>query len=289
MQKPKQALNFLIAILLIVWASSFVAIRYTLEAYNPENLAFLRYLIASVTFIVVALIKKTKLPNLKDIPGFFVLGFLGFALYNLFLNYGERTVDAGIASFIINTSPFFSIIFVVLRKEEIMKKSEWFGILFSFTGVAILIFSKSKKIEVNIDALLILAAAISQGVFFVLQKKYYTTYTPLEITSYAVWSGTIILFFFSSNSIPAFANADWKHIMALIYLGIFPGSIAYLIVSYSLSKYKMSNFASYLFLIPFIAVIIGYLFLGEVPSLIGLAGGIMIIIGILVKNYKIIK
>lgn len=277
----------LIGIVLFVWASAFVAIRHGLEIFSAGNLAFLRYLTASVAFIVVAIIKKIKLPDVKDIPGCIFLGLLGFTLYNLLLNYGERTVDAGLASFIINTSPFISLLIVVFRKEEKISTQDCIGFIIAFSGVGIIIFSKNKTVSLNADALLILGAAISQAVYFVLQKKFLKKYTPLQITSYAVWCGTTILFFFADKPFAAIANADPNHIFSIIYLGIFPGTIAYLIVAFALAKYKMGNFASYFFLIPFIALGISFLLLNETPSLIGLLGGLLIILGILIKNKMI--
>jgi drug/metabolite transporter (DMT)-like permease len=74
----------------------------------------------------------------------------------------------------------------------------------------------------------------------------------------------------------------------LFFLGLFPGSIAYLIVALLINKYKMSSFASYLFLIPFIAVFTGYIFLKEVPALVSFLGGLVIIVGVLIKN-KVLK
>jgi drug/metabolite transporter (DMT)-like permease len=57
-----------------------------------------------------------------------------------------------------------------------------------------------------------------------------------------------------------------------------------LIVAFALAKYKMGNFASYFFLIPFITLGIGFLLLDEVPSMAAFLGGLLIILGILIKN-----
>lgn len=274
----------LIAIVLVLWASAFVSIRHALEMFTAGNLAFLRYVIASVIFAIAAYIRKIKVPEKKDIPGCVLLGFMGFTLYNLLLNYGERTVDAGLASFIINTSPFFSLLVVVFLKEEKLSKTDWTGLLLAFTGVAVIIFTGKSNFTLHADALLILGASLSQGIYFVLQKRFLKKYSPLEITSYAVWAGTAILFFFSDNPLSALVASDWRHIASVVYLGIFPGTVAYLLVAYTLAKYNMSSFASYMFLIPFIALLIGFLFMKEIPSIIALAGGALIISGILIKN-----
>lgn len=288
MKENKWIYTTLVAVLLIVWATAFVAIRHGLESFSPANLAFLRYLIASLSFIIIACINKFRLPAAKDIPGCIVLGSLGIAAYNLLLNYGEQTVDAGLASFIINTSPFIAVIWVALTKQEKLSGTDWSGLILSFIGVAVIIFSGNNTFSLSIDALLIFGAAVSQGIYFVLQKKMLQKYSPLELTAYSIWIGTIILFFFTSKPFTALQTAETEHIFSLLFLGLLPGSIAYFIVAYLLAKYKMSSFASYLFLIPFIALFTGYLFLGEIPGWIALGGGLLIVVGILIKN-KLIK
>lgn len=274
----------LVSLLLILWATAFVAIRHGLESFSPANLAFLRYLVASASFGIIAIPGKFKAPQWKDIPAILFLGALGFAAYNLLLNYGEQKVDAGLASFIINTSPFIAVVWMVVKKDEHLAQADWIGLIISLVGIAVIIFSRNRSFSVNIEALLIFLAAICQGIYFVLQKGLLKRYKALELTAYSIWAGTLIMFFFTDQPFTELAQADSKHVASLIFLGLFPGSIAYLIVALILSKYKMSNFASYLFLIPFIAVFTGYVFLKEIPSFISFVGGMIIIIGILIKN-----
>ena len=68
---------------LFLWSSSYIGIRYALHSYSPENLAFLRYLVASLIFIIVAIFRKIKIPSIFDLPGLAALGLVGFTLYNL--------------------------------------------------------------------------------------------------------------------------------------------------------------------------------------------------------------
>jgi drug/metabolite transporter (DMT)-like permease len=284
MDKTKLEIWAWIIAVLLFWASAFVGIRHALEAFSAENLAFLRYVAASLAFVVIAFFNKFKMPKRQDTPTFMLLGILGFVLYNLLLNYGEKTVNAGIASFIVNLSPFIATLFALILKNEHLSKNDWICLILSFIGISIIVFSKNTTLAFDFNAFLILGAAISQTLYFVIQKRLFERYSPLEITSYAVWFATIMLFFFSKNSLAEFRQADWQHKGSLIYLGIFPGAIAYLAVAVLLKKYKVSSVASYLFLIPFITLLLGFLTLNEVPSIISVLGGVLIILGILIKN-----
>ncbi len=277
------------SLVLILWASTYVGIRHSLEAFSAQNLAFLRYLCASVGFILVSLFAKIRKPSMIDMPLILLLGLTGFTIYNLLLNYGERTVSAGVASFLINTVPFFTILLVYFKKEEKLKYTDWIGMCIAFTGVAVIIITKDKSTFFDMDGFYILGAAFCQAFYFSMQKKLLRKYSPIELTSYAVWSGTVLLFFFSDRPFQSIIQSDKEHLFSVLYLGIFPGMIAYLIIANALNKYKTTNISSYLFFIPFITLILSWLFLSEIPSSWAIAGGILIVIGIFLKNIKINK
>ncbi|MDN5286744.1 MAG: Permease of the drug/metabolite transporter superfamily [Mucilaginibacter sp.] len=237
--------------ILVLWSSSYIGIRYALTSYTPENLGFLRYLMASVVFLIIATFQKIKLPEIKDLPGLTAIGLFGFTLYNLLLNYGETTVDAGTSSFIINTVPFFSLLFAVLKKQERAKKSDWLGLVIAFSGVALIVFSKNKGLNTfNWYTVLILGAAICQALSFSIQKQYLIKYTPVELTSYTIWIGTILMAFFTKQPFSTIVSSPLFQTLTIVYLGVFPGAIAFLLMGIALKKYQLSKISSYLFLIP---------------------------------------
>ena len=101
-----------IAVTLIFWASAFAGIRVGLKAYSPENLVLFRFLTASSVLLVYAIITRMPLPERKDLPAIFFLGFIGITVYHLALTYGELKVTAGSASLLIawiwlGEMPFF--------------------------------------------------------------------------------------------------------------------------------------------------------------------------------------
>ncbi len=272
---------------LLLWASSYVAIRHALEQTTPENLAFLRYFIASIGFIIAGFFTKTEKPRIADIAGFIFLGLTGFALYNLCLNWGERTVTAGIASFIINTVPFFTMIIVFVKKEEKLWAKDWIAMLTAFSGVALIIFTQNGATRIDYNSLLILVAAVCQAIYFSLQKTFLTRYSPITLTRYAVWSGTVFLFFFSDNSFQSLSSANTSTILVVFYLGLFPGMLAYLIMAFILGKQKVTNVSSYLFLIPFITLLLGWFFKNELPTVWAFVGGALVVFGIVLKNWNV--
>ena len=97
---------------LIFWASAFAGIRVGLKAYSPENLVLFRFLTASIVLLVYAIITRMPLPERKDLPAIFFLGFIGITVYHLALTFGELKVTAGSTSLLIawiwlGEMPFF--------------------------------------------------------------------------------------------------------------------------------------------------------------------------------------
>ena len=101
-----------IAFTLIFWASAFAGIRVGLKAYSPENLVLFRFLTASIVLLVYAIITRMPLPERKDLPAIFFLGFIGITVYHLALTFGELKVTADSTSLLIawiwlGEMPFF--------------------------------------------------------------------------------------------------------------------------------------------------------------------------------------
>ena len=148
---------------MILGASAFPGIRAGLEGYSPYHLALLRFLIASITLAALAMVLRIRAPRRADLPRLMLLGFLGFAFYHVALNYGEVTVTAGAASFIISTVPIFNVALSMFILRERLRPVAWAGMAISMFCVALITLGENGGLEPSAGALLILAAAIAQS------------------------------------------------------------------------------------------------------------------------------
>ena len=134
--------------------------------------------------------------------------------------------------------------------------------------------------------MLILLASFSESIYFVFQKKYLDKYGPLPFTSYTIWSATIIMGFFASDLSDQIASASTGATISAVYLGVFPTVLAYFAIAYITANSGASEAASSLYLTPAASFLIAWVWLGEVPTFLTIAGGMITLIGVSLTYLK---
>ncbi|MGX5586292.1 DMT family transporter [Bacillus thuringiensis] len=277
------------AFTILIWGTAFPAIRLGLESYTPEHLTLLRLLIASFILLLFSFIYKLRLPDLKDIPAIFIFGALGFTIYHIALNYGEKTVNAGSASLIISVTPIVTAILASVFLNDKMKLNGWLGGVMSFAGIALISFSQGDAIQLNSGGLFILLAAISESLFFVFQTSYLKKYGFLPFTIYTILSSTVCMLIFLPGVYQEILTAPLEVNLSVIYLGVFPTVLPYIALAYIISRAGASEATSSLYLTPITACFIAWIWLGEVPTLVSIIGGGITILGIVIAHIPVLR
>ncbi|EKD71836.1 MAG: hypothetical protein ACD_46C00086G0003 [uncultured bacterium] len=279
--------KFSIILVIVLWASAFVGIRVGLRDYSPEGLALLRFIIASILMGIV----YWRLPNrrpfhLGDTVSLFLIGALGVGIYHIALNYGEITVSSGMASFIISQSPIITALLALIFLGEQLNFLRVIGFFVSLIGIILITVGEEDGFKWDPGVGYIVISAIAGSIFSVLQKPFLRKYHPIEVTTFLLWGATLFLSFFIVDLKNDLSHASLLTTSAVIYLGIFPAAVGYIAWSYILSQVPASRAVSYLYCLPFVATLLGWICLGEVPAIIALLGGIFAITGVWIVNHS---
>jgi drug/metabolite transporter (DMT)-like permease len=210
---------------------------------------------------------------------FFLSGFLGFAFYTFAFNQGSVTTSSSTTSILISTAPIITVLLAGFFYNEKIKKVCWIAIGVEFTGIVIIsVFNGVLKLNPGISWILI--AAFSISMYNIIQRRLLKKYSTFQVTSFSIFSGTILLSFFIPGGISILITVPFYHVLNILWLGFFPGAIAYLFWTNAIGKAdKITSVTNFMFLTPLLASIIGFIIINEIPNTATIVGGIIIILG----------
>ncbi|WP_178125930.1 DMT family transporter [Pseudomonas sp. Fl5BN2] len=251
------------AAVILCWGYSPVGIHIGLEGYSPGHLALLRFLIASLFMAGIALLMKISRPHWRDLPWLLVLGFFAIALHHVSLNYGQQGLSAGASSVLAQSAPIFSSLIAFFWLKEPVSGWRWGCVVMGLAGAVLVVVGDKGLGAIEPRGLLVLLAAFSWGLYFVLQRRFSGRYGVLTTVCYMVWCGTLLLSVYTPGLAQAVLQASWRVNVAVLLLGVFPSALAYLAWAYVLARVEVSRASIAMYLIPPVAMLLAATVLGE--------------------------
>lgn len=274
-----------VAITVLGWSSAFPAIRAGLAGFGPTELGALRFAVPVLPAALYLLIARPALPKLGEAWRFAYGGLVFVGLYTLFLNFGQQTVSAGAASFIINVSPIITAALAVLLLGERFPVAAWIGTFVSFGGIGLIALGEGKGMRLEMGALFVLGGALCAATTTIIQKPLFARHNPLTVTAWNLLIGALMLSPALPNALGQALAAPGEALFAALYLGLFPSLIAYASWSVALSRLPAARASNYLYCVPPVATLIGFLWLGELPTTLGAIGGALALGGVVIVNF----
>lgn len=279
---------------MLLWGGTFIAGRLLADSVEPASAAFLRFLIASAAMLFVTLLvdKKLTVPPKKLWIPLTLLGMTGVFAYNVFFFSGLHHISAGRASLIVASTPLVITVFAAIFLRERLTSLKTSGVLLSLTG-AVMVISNGHPGSLFTGGFgpgerALIGCVLSWSAYSLIGRSVLRTLPPLTAVCYSSIIGTLLLAIPASREgllghLATISSLDWA---SLSYLGIFGTAIGFSLYYQGIKKIGATRAGIFINLVPFFSILLSWFILGESIKPIVLAGGVLVLCGVSLTNYR---
>ena len=275
-----------------VWGCSFIFIELGLEFLTPFGVAFIRCALGAITLLIFTKIRKVDLPKDRKIwQKLWVVAMLLNVIPGVLFAFAQQYVTSVLASIINAGTPLMTLVFMlIVFREEKLKPEQIIGLLIGALGV-LTVVGVWKDLGNNqlVGVIALLIAISCYGASYPYSTR---NVIPLKLKPEALATGQLIMaavtllpFFIISGISTDFYRL--QSVIAMLCLGIFGSGFAY-IWNFAITAAAGSAIASTVtYLTPVVAVIVGFLYLGEVIVWHEIVGALIVIVGALLSQGRL--
>ena len=287
------AVDALLVSVVTIWGFNFAVMKWVYQYFHPIAFTTLRFVLSSMAMFLVLKVRGEALRIARqDIRAILWLGFLGNTLYQFLFVLGLARTRAGNGALMMALSPVFAFLIGVLSKREHFSSVVLAGIVMSLVGVTAIVVFGSQTVSFA-DSwhgdLLMIGAAVCWGWQNAESTRLLAKYGTVRLTVATIIAGTAMMV---PLSLPWVMNQQWSGIAPIAWAGFgysALGSIVYgyFIWAYALRRIGVAHTSIFNNVTPIIALIAGWLLLGERPSMAQLAGVVLVLVGVfIVRSHK---
>jgi drug/metabolite transporter (DMT)-like permease len=275
-----------IAIVYVVWGSTYLAIKVSIETLPPLTSAGLRFLAASIVLGLIVLIVRRSSFRItrKEASTAALAGLLLLVGGNGLVVVAEESISSGLAALLVSTTPLWIVVLrsVVGDRPSVLTV---IGVLVGFAGVAIVLLPGSDGLDGDLPhALLIVVAALSWATGSLLATRRPMPANPFVGSVVEMFAGGLALvvigLFRGELADFDLSQLSTRSVLGWVYLVGFGSVVAFSAFVWVLDKAPVSTVATYAYVNPVIAVALGALVLSERVGVPVLLGGLVIVAAI---------
>lgn len=268
-------------------SGNFAAIKFAMPEIPIYVIAAVRFTVSAVILLVITYFyeRNLSLPPKMRLQ-VFLLGAIGIFAYQLLFAKGLSITTSVNTALMIAVSPIFTTIYAFITKEQKVNRSIIIFILTGFLGIILISLGKAGGISASLKTvpgdLLVLAASMFWAFYALLSQEILKKISVLKMTAYAMLSGAVLLWFVAAGDLSAVA---WKELSLSTWIGLSYSTLIATCLVFILWAVGISGIGTYkamiyMYLQPFVALLLGVLLLNESVSWYQLIGGAIIILSI---------
>lgn len=270
-----------------IWGVNFSVVKVVLREMDPFALNALRFPLAALAFWLVLRARGgVRRPASEDVPRILLLGLVGNVAYQVFFIQGLDGTLAGNASLLLATTPIWTLVLSFVAGHERPNLRVMAGIGCTLTGIVLIVLGRGGGLTVQSSTLrgdlLMLGAAVLWSAYTVWGRTPVTRYGPLRMTAWSLWIATPVIVVMGipslrSSDLTAVSPGAW---LGVVYAGVLSIAVAYVLWYRGVQLLGNSRTAVYSNLVPVMALVTAWLWLGETPTVGQLAGACVILGGL---------
>lgn len=272
--------------LALIWGVNFSVIKVGLRELHPLAFNALRFPLAVLALTgLLALRGSLSLPRRGDVPRVLALGVLGNVVYQLFFIFGIDATLAGNAAILLATTPVWVVVLSALRGHERPRAVVWIGVAATVAGMVAVVVGGEQEVALGGGTLrgdlLSAGAAVVWAVYTVEGRDLTRRYGSLRVTAWTLACGSVGLV---ALGIPFLADTDLAGLdpgtwAAVAYAGVLAIGVAYVIWYWGVRRIGSTRTSVFSNLVPVVALAAAWVWLGETPTGLQLAGAAVVIGG----------
>jgi len=270
---------------MILWSSSYIALKIAFRAYDPLVVIFSRMLVGSICFLLVGLRYRYTIRYQKgDYRLILFMALCEPCLYFIFEAQAIVYTTASQAGMIAAILPVLVMVSAVFFLNERIRITGWAGALLAVAGAIWLTIESSPQVNSPNPPLgnfLEFLAMVCCAGYLVTMRKLAIRYSPFFLTAVQTVIGAV--FFFPLLMLPVTklpTTLNYPSAIATFYLGAVVTTGAYSLNNWALKYIPASRAASYVNLIPVFSVFWGWSVLGETLSLMQIYAAAVVLAGV---------
>ncbi|QAV70425.1 EamA family transporter [Salinibacterium sp. UTAS2018] len=274
----------------IIWGLNFVVIDVGLEGMPPTLFLALRFLVVIVPTIFFVPRPKSRFRDVVLIGSFMSLGQFGLLYTALAIG-----MPAGLASLVLQAQVVLTVVFAALALRETPTRSQLVGVALGAAGLVVV--GSGRGVETPVLAFFVtVAAAASWAIGNVIARRVGrsgATSSPLAGLSLTVWSALVVpipmlalAFVINGADAVGFAltHLTVPQLLSTAYTAWLASLVGYGIWNTLLARHAASAVVPFTMLVPPIGMTTAWLALGEVPTVIEVIGGVMLLLGVAITT-----
>ena len=272
-------------ITVVLWASAFVGIRAAGDELGPGPLTLARVGVAALVLGAFVAVRGDALPPRRDVPRLVFCGVLWLGAYNVLLNAAEQRIDAGTAAMLISVGPVILAALAGVLLGEGYPRSLVLGCGIALCGAVVIgLATSGDDGSGGLGAALCIAAAAAYAGGVIAQKPLLERTSALQITFLACAAGAAACLPFAPALVREAGDASAGALLWTLYLGVVPTAIGFTTWAFALKRTSAGRLGATTYAVPPIAILLGWILLGETPPTLALAGGLLCLAGVAVAR-----